>query len=27
VDKAGVTMACSHSDAVVIPMPPGTKTR
>lgn len=27
VDKAGVTMACSHSDAVAIPVPAGTKTR
>ncbi|OAI60056.1 glycoprotein [Ralstonia solanacearum] len=27
VDKAGVTMACSHSDAVAIPVPTGTKTR
>lgn len=27
VDKAGVTMACSHSDAVSIPVPAGTKTR
>ncbi|MCK4151314.1 glycoprotein [Ralstonia pseudosolanacearum] len=27
VDKAGVTMACSHSDAVAIPVPAGAKTR
>lgn len=27
VDKAGVTMACSHSDAVAIPVPGNSKTR
>jgi len=27
VDKAGVTMACSHSDAVAIPVPASGKTR